>query len=97
MVKIPGEDVVIRGVESALEGKAAEVDRCPNCGSDQVDSYCAACGQRAGDLHTTVGQFARDALDGLFSFDSRVWRTLIALVFRPGLLTVEYWQGRRAR
>ncbi|MYA07265.1 MAG: DUF3667 domain-containing protein [Holophagales bacterium] len=97
MAKIPGEDVVIRSVESALEGKAADIARCPNCGSDQVDSYCAACGQRAGDLHTSVGHFIRDAMDGLFSFDSRVWRTLIALVFRPGLLTVEYWQGRRAR
>ncbi|MCY3965113.1 MAG: DUF3667 domain-containing protein [Acidobacteria bacterium] len=97
MAKIPGEDVVIRSVESALEGKAAEIEVCPNCGSDQVDSYCAACGQRAGDLHTSVGQFIRDAMDGLFSFDSRVWRTLIALVFRPGLLTVEYWQGRRVR
>lgn len=97
MAKIPGEDVVIRSVESALEGKAANLETCPNCGSDQVDRYCAACGQRAGDLHTSVGQFIRDAMDGLFSFDSRVWRTLIALVFRPGLLTVEYWQGRRAR
>lgn len=97
MAKIPGEDVVIRSVESALEGKAAEVDHCPNCGSDRVDSYCAECGQRAGDLHVTVGQFVRDALNGLFSFDSRVWRTLIALVGRPGLLTVEYWRGRRAR
>ncbi len=96
MAKIPGEDVVIRSVESALEGKATEVARCPNCGSEQVGSFCAACGQRAGDLHTSVGQFMRDAMDGLFSFDSRVWRTLIALVFRPGLLTVEYWQGRRA-
>jgi len=97
VAKIPGEDVVIRSVESALEGKAANLETCPNCGSDQVDRYCAACGQRAGDLHTSVGQFIRDAMDGLFSFDSRVWRTLIALVFRPGLLTVEYWQGRRAR
>ncbi len=97
MAKIPGEDVVIRSVESALEGKATEVARCPNCGSEQVESFCAACGQRAGDLHTTVGQFIRDALDGLFSFDSRVWRTLIALVARPGMLTVEYWRGRRVR
>lgn len=96
MAKIPGEDVVIRSVESALEGKATDVEYCPNCGSDQVDRYCAACGQRAGDLHTTVGQFVRDALDGLFSFDSRLWRTFIALVWRPGFLTVEYWQGRRA-
>lgn len=96
MAKILGEDVVIRSVESALEGKATDLEHCPNCGSDQVDRYCAACGQRAGDLHTTVGQFVRDALDGLFSFDSRLWRTFIALLWRPGFLTVEYWQGRRA-
>ena len=97
MVKIPGEDVVIRSVESALEGRPAAVESCPNCGSERVDNYCADCGQRAGDLHATVGQFVRDALDGLLSFDSRVWRTLIALVLRPGFLTVEHWRGRRAR
>ncbi|MEE2778741.1 MAG: DUF3667 domain-containing protein [Acidobacteriota bacterium] len=33
----------------------------------------------------------------MFSFDSGVWATLIPLLRRPGLLTFEYWQGRRAR
>lgn len=96
-VKTPGEDVVVRSVESALEGRPSRIERCPNCDSEQVDSFCAACGQRAGNLRTTVGQFVRDALDGLFSFDSRMWRTFIALLWRPGSLTVDYWQGRRAR
>ena len=42
-------------------------------------------------------EFLREAHDGLFSFVARVWRTLFALLRRPGLLTVEYWEGRRAQ
>ena len=72
-------------------------DRCPNCGSEQVEQYCAACGQRAGDLRTPISEFLGEAVDEVFSLDSRVWRTLIALFRRPGLLTADYWRGRRAR
>lgn len=70
---------------------------CPNCGSEQVAEYCADCGQRAGDLRTPVSAFLREALDDVFSFDSRIWRTLSALFRRPGSLTADYWEGRRAR
>lgn len=41
--------------------------------------------------------FAADAFARLFAFDSRVWQTLIVLMRRPGLLTLHYWQGIRAR
>lgn len=70
---------------------------CPNCGSSQVEDYCAACGQRASDLRTPVSEFLREALDDVFSFDSRIWRTLVALFRRPGSLTADYCRGRRAR
>ena len=70
---------------------------CPNCGSGQVADYCAACGQRAGDLRTPVREFLREALDDVFSLDSRLWRTLGALFRRPGSLTADYCAGRRAR
>ena len=73
------------------------VERCPNCGSEQVESYCASCGQRAGDLRTSISEFLREAVDEVFSLDSRVWRTLIALFRHPGLLTADYRRGRRAR
>ena len=73
------------------------VERCPNCGSEQVEHYCASCGQHAGDLRTSIGEFLREAVDEVFSLDSRVWRTLIALFRRPGSLTADYWRGRRAR
>ncbi len=38
----------------------------------------------------------RETLESLFSFDSRFWRSLGPLLARPGWLTREYWQGRRA-
>ena len=72
-------------------------ERCPNCGSERVEHYCTACGQRAGDLRTPISEFLREAVDEVFSLDSRIWRTLIALFRHPGLLTADYWRGRRAR
>ena len=72
-------------------------ERCSNCGSGQVEDYCASCGQRVSELRTPIREFLREALDDVLSLDSRIWRTLIALFRRPGGLTVDYWQGRRAR
>jgi hypothetical protein len=40
-----------------------------------------------------AGELTGDLLD----FDSRLWRTLIYLLFRPGMLTAEFIAGRRAR
>lgn len=96
-MKLPGEDIVVRTAESALEGRSGGSSRCLNCGEDLVGPYCVACGQRDGSLAVTVGDFLREALDNLFSFDSRLWRTLRPLILRPGFLTVEFWQGRRAK
>jgi len=45
----------------------------------------------------TFWELGRDAGDLLASLDSRLWRTLGLLLFRPGRLTLDYLQGRRAR
>ena len=45
----------------------------------------------------SLGHFARIATEDLTHADSRVWRTLGALLARPGLLTREFLAGRRAR
>ena len=69
--------------------------KCLNCGAPLSSPYCPSCGQKDG-LHVlTVSEFAHDALNALFSYDSKVWRTLKLLVVRPGQLTVEYTSGRR--
>jgi hypothetical protein len=74
---------------------AAEV--CQNCGATLSGDYCAQCGQRhhagAPTLRHVLAEFADDYLH----LDSKLPQTLWALLAKPGLLTVEFLAGRRAR
>ncbi len=45
----------------------------------------------------TARVFLREATGRYVSLDGRLWRTLAALLFRPGFLTREYFAGRRRR
>lgn len=66
-----------------------DAEPCANCGAPVADAYCASCGQRVprhGSLRATLELQAR-----------RIGHSLFALLFRPGLLTVEFCEGRRAR
>src|SRR5690606_39095357 len=65
------------------------------CGSPLVSSTSHSCGQR-GHVHKTLGAFFHDLLHGVLHFEGKIWRTLPILVWRPGQLTREYIDGRRA-
>lgn len=73
------------------------VEPCLNCDATLVGQYCGACGQRAQSRLISIWELVQDAFGDLFELDSRVWRTLIPLVARPGKLTLDYLQGRRVR
>lgn len=62
-----------------------------------MGAYCAACGQSAHSPVVSVRAFASHWLDEVVGFDSRLVRSVGALLFRPGLLTREYLDGRRVR
>lgn len=68
---------------------------CLNCGTVLVGSHCHQCGQAA-HVHKTIGAFFHDLLHGVFHFEGKIWRTLPLLAFKPGKLTREYVDGRRA-
>ena len=68
---------------------------CLNCGTALVGPHCHGCGQAA-HVHRTLGAFFHDLLHGVFHFEGKVWRTLPLLAWRPGKLTREYVDGRRA-
>jgi Protein of unknown function (DUF3667) len=70
---------------------------CDNCGALVGGRYCAACGQRLEPPVHSVWHFAKLATEDLTHADSRVWRTLGALLLQPGKLTAEFLAGRRAR
>ncbi|NIL93612.1 MAG: DUF3667 domain-containing protein, partial [Woeseiaceae bacterium] len=70
---------------------------CLNCGAYMRGQYCAVCGQRARGRLISLWELITDAFGDLFELDSRLWQTLIPLLVRPGRLTHDYLQGRRAR
>jgi hypothetical protein len=76
---------------------SAPEPHCRNCGAVAVGAYCPACGQETAVTLPTARQFLRDAAGRYVALDGRLWRTLAALLFRPGFLTREYFAGRRRR
>ena len=70
---------------------------CLNCGAPLAGQYCGQCGQRASSRFISIWELIRDAFGDLFELDSRLWRTLLPLLARPGKLTKDYLEGRRAR
>jgi hypothetical protein len=70
--------------------------RCLNCGAVLTGHYCANCSQAA-DVHVpSTRELVHEALEGITHSDSRLWRTLHLLWFKPGKLTQEFVAGRRA-
>jgi hypothetical protein len=63
---------------------------CPNCGHQAEYNYCAKCGQ-ATHLHkdTFVAHY--------FHYDSKFWKTLKTLWFKPGALSIAYREKQRMR
>lgn len=68
---------------------------CPNCEAPVTGQYCANCGQIQKDIRRFFLALVNEALEDIFSPNSRVWKTVYFLLFRPGYLTLEYLRGRR--
>ncbi|CAN5547499.1 hypothetical protein BH24GEM3_BH24GEM3_27050 [soil metagenome] len=76
---------------------AAAPRRCRNCGETLTGRYCARCGQRATEVTASLRALARDFADEYLNVDSKILKSILALLLRPGYLTREYLQGRRVR
>ncbi|MEZ5959554.1 MAG: DUF3667 domain-containing protein [Hyphomonadaceae bacterium] len=86
-------------VGAALEGREGGQPgsgNCPNCDAPITGRFCSNCGQHAHPkrkLSGVIGEF----MYGLWNFDTKAWRTLPMVLFRPGTLTRDYVYGKRAR
>ncbi len=71
---------------------------CRNCGTRTVGRYCHVCGQDlfAGTSHR-LRDVAGNSFDIVFTWDNKIWRSLMYLVAFPGRLTREYLDGRIVR
>jgi len=71
--------------------------RCLNCETELEGRYCHACGQEHADQHRSILHLTWETIESMFHVDGRLWRTLPWLFFKPGQLSKEYFEGKRAR
>ncbi len=69
---------------------------CSNCQSPISGNYCSNCGQKYHAHKETFGELVYEFFSDFTHFDSKFFRCLIPLLFRPGALTLQYIAGKRA-
>ena len=89
-----GSEGEVQPVADAETGTAPIA--CPNCGTLKQGRFCAVCGQNDRDYLQSMFPVLYHVLAETFEADSRVWRTLGGLFFRPGFLSLEFSRNRRA-
>ena len=70
---------------------------CENCGTPLYGKYCYACGQPTVGMVRHFSSILSDVADSLLNVDERLFRTIGPLYLRPGKLTLDYFEGKRAR
>lgn len=70
---------------------------CLNCGYplDISDRYCPNCSQANSTKKLSLKDFFDEFFSSLISYDSKLLKTLTALLLRPGMITRDYIDGKR--
>ncbi|MBO0331605.1 DUF3667 domain-containing protein [[Muricauda] lutisoli] len=71
--------------------------KCLNCGHplDISDKYCPNCSQANSTKKLTLKDFFDEFFSSLINYDSKLLKTLYALLLRPGRITEDYVNGKR--
>lgn len=72
---------------------------CANCGYsfDGIDNYCPNCGQENHSHRAPFKHIFIELIESLTHFDTKFFATVKALFLKPGLLTKDYIEDKRAR
>jgi hypothetical protein len=95
MSNLPAADPV--PLPPAAAPAPAPIGACANCGAPAYGPYCHACGQPEKGMIRPLANVMSDIADTIFNVDSRIFRSIPALYFRPGFITNEYFAGHRTR
>lgn len=70
---------------------------CPNCGASLAGEYCHNCGQKKIDPNEfSVRRFLGRVFTEFIDLESnKILRSIRAMLFKPGLLALEFLSGRR--
>lgn len=69
---------------------------CSNCRAPLTGPFCAQCGQEDINYNVSLRHLVPEVLHEYLGFDSAVFASIPALLFKPGFLTNQFNAGRRA-
>jgi len=72
---------------------------CLNCGQPLLknENFCSYCGQKNITNKLSLSSFINSLFEGFLSYDSRFWNTFLLLLTKPGKVSKDYVEGKRAR
>lgn len=85
------------GLDSGTHHPVESGAACRNCGTIVEIRFCTNCGQLGADFHRPLFDLIASSLGDMFTLDGRLSRSIPALMLRPGRMTREYIDGKRAR
>lgn len=93
----PAAITAVQHAAAALAREGVSVSTCPNCGVPMIGEFCAVCGQER-DIHRrSVAGILHDFFEDMLNFDSRIVRTVFALLAEPGEIAIAFREGRTRR
>ena len=72
-------------------------DHCLNCEHPlkHEENYCPACGQENNEVKIGFGQLVYEFVSNYLALDSRIGRSIVPFLIKPGFLTKEFNRGKR--
>lgn len=72
---------------------------CLNCGHplDKSDVFCPQCSQLNSTKYLAITDFFMEFLSSILVYDSRLRNTIKDLLFKPGLMTLNFTKGQRLK
>ncbi len=83
--------------EDKIQDNIPQDITCKNCHTHFNGNYCPECGQGVKDLDKPFGFIFINFVGDMFAFDTRFFRTIKDLLFKPGYLTKQFFEGKRVR
>lgn len=71
------------------------MEKCLNCETQFSGKYCNNCGQKKKNGKLTIKMVFSDFVANVFLFDSRLYKTLLDLIVKPGKTAGIYLAGKR--
>lgn len=79
--------------------KPQKSEICLNCNFPlrPEDNFCPNCGQENNVRNVPARYLIVELFEGFYSFDTKLWNTIKASIIKPGRITLNYLEGKRAR